>query len=76
MYHARTFMEDLAGRIRNRVQLSSDAVDSYANAVVRGFGCEVDYRQTSRTYAVIDLNKDAASRYSHAEVVNARKNGC
>src|SRR5437773_2675243 len=52
MYHARAFMDDLASRLSNRVQLSSDALDAYSGAVERGFGCEVDYGQISKTYSV------------------------
>jgi hypothetical protein len=66
-------MEDLAGRVKRRVQLSSDALEAYAGAVERGFGCEVDHGQISKTYAVVNLNKDAASRYSPAEVVSTEK---
>lgn len=73
MYHARAFMEDLAGRLSRRVQLSSDALAAYPEAVERGFGSEVDYGQLVKTYAVTNLNKDAASRYSPAEVVKAEK---
>ena len=72
-YHAKMFMEDLAGRITNRIQLSSDALPSYADAVERGFGSEVDYAQVEKTYSVSNLNKDAASRYSPAEVVKVEK---
>src|SRR5882672_11973666 len=61
MYHARAFMEDLAGRLSRRVQISSDALSSYPEAVERGFGSEVDYAQLVKTYAVVNLNKDAAS---------------
>lgn len=73
LYHARMFMDDLAGRLTKRIQLSSDSLDSYADAVERGFGCEVDYGQISKTYSVVNLNKDAASRYSPAEVVRTEK---
>jgi IS1 family transposase len=59
VYHARAFMEDLAGRLSRRIQLSSDALASYPEAVERGFGCEVDYGQLVKTYAVTNLNKDA-----------------
>ena len=69
LYHARAFMEDLAGRLSRRVQISSDALAAYPEAVERGFGSEVDYAQVVKTYAVVNLNKDAASRYSPAEVV-------
>jgi IS1 family transposase len=73
LYHARAFMEDLAGRLSRRVQLSSDALAAYPEAVESGFGSEVDYGQLVKTYAVTNLNKDAASRYSPAEVVKTEK---
>lgn len=73
LYHARTFMEDLAARLKKRVQLSSDSLHAYADAVERGFGSEVDYGQISKTYAIVNLNKDAASRYSPAEVVKTER---
>lgn len=73
LYHARAFMEDLAGRLSRRVQLSSDALKSYPEAVESGFGSEVDYAQLVKTYAVVNLNKDAASRYSPAEVVKTER---
>lgn len=72
-YHAKAFMQDLAGRLSRRVQLSSDALQAYPDAVERGFGSEVDYGQLVKTYATVNLNKDAASRYSPAEVVKTEK---
>jgi hypothetical protein len=39
-YHANAFMADLAGRVKNRVQISSDALKAYEDAVERGFGSE------------------------------------
>ena len=73
LYHARAFMEDLAGRLSRRVQLSSDALNSYPEAVESGFGVEVDYGQLVKTYGVVNLNRDAASRYSPAEVVKTER---
>jgi IS1 family transposase len=73
VYHARAFMDDLAGRLKKRVQISSDALRAYEDAVDRGFGTEVDYGQISKTYSVVNLNKEAASRYSPAEVVKTEK---
>jgi IS1 family transposase len=72
-YHAKAFMEDLARRLSRRVQLTSDAMLSYPEAVERSFGSEVDYGQLVKTYGVTNLNKDAASRYSSAEVVKAER---
>jgi IS1 family transposase len=72
-YHARAFMEDLAGRLSRRVQITSDAMRAYPEAVESGFGSEVDYAQLVKTYSVTHLNKEAASRYSPAEVVKTEK---
>jgi len=73
MYHARAFMDDLSGRLSRRVQLTTDAMNAYPDAIERGFGSEVDYAQLVKTYSVCNLNKEAASRYSPAEVVKTEK---
>jgi IS1 family transposase len=73
LYHARAFMEDLSGRLSRRVQITSDALASYPEAVESGFGNEVDYGQLVKTYAVVNLAKNAASRYSPAEVVKTER---
>jgi transposase-like protein len=73
LYHARAFMDDVAGRMKNRVQLSSDSLKAYTDATERAFGADVDYGQISKTYSFTNLNKDAASRYSPAEVVKTEK---
>lgn len=72
-YHAKAFMSDLASRVANRIQISTDALAAYPDAVERGFGMDIDYGQVVKTYAFINLNKDAASRYSPAEVVKTEK---
>lgn len=72
-YHARAFMDDLAGRMANRVQVSTDALKAYPDAVERGFGTEVDYGQVVKAYSLSNLNKEAASRYSPVEVVKVEK---
>jgi hypothetical protein len=41
--YGRAFMEDLAGRLRNRVQLTKDGHRVYLEAVENAFGCEIDY---------------------------------
>ncbi|MBI3876602.1 MAG: IS1 family transposase [Verrucomicrobia bacterium] len=72
-YHAKTFMDDLAGRMANRIQISTDALAAYPDAIERGFGSEVDYGQIVKTYSLSNLNKEAASRYSPCEVVKTEK---
>ncbi len=75
-YHAKAFMSDLAGRMANRVQISSDGLKAYEDAVERSFGTEADYGQIVKTYSVTNLGgkgAPAAIRYSPAEVVSIEK---
>ena len=72
-YHANMFLGDLASRMAKRIQISSDQLAAYPEAVERGFGSEVDYAQLVKTYSVSSLHKDAASRYSPADVVRTEK---
>ena len=72
-YHAKMFISDLAGRLAKRVQVSSDSLPAYADAMERGFGTEVDYGQISKTFAFTNLTQNAAGRYSPAEVVRVDK---
>jgi len=73
MYHARAFMDDLASRLKYRIQLSSDSLSAYEGAVERGFGCDIDYGQIVKTYSVTDLTNTTAGKYSPAEVVKTEK---
>jgi hypothetical protein len=68
-YHARTFMADLADRVKDRVQFSTDALHAYIHAVDYSCGSNADYGQIVKTYSVVNLYKEAASRYSIAQVV-------
>ena len=75
-YHARLFMEDLAGRLSRRVQITTDALSSYPEAIERGFGSEVDYGVLVKTYAVTNLNKDAASRTARRKLFKPKRPLC
>lgn len=68
-------MEDLAMRLAHRPQITSDALKAYPEAVERAFGSEVDFAQYVKTYSVSHLGnfKEAAARYSPAEVVKTEK---
>jgi len=70
---ARAFTQDLASRLANRIQLSSDALAAYTETVESALGSAVDYGQIVKTYSVSNLQKDAASRYSPADVVEVEK---
>jgi IS1 family transposase len=44
------FMQDLAGRIANRVQLTTDGLRVYLEAVEGAFGCDIDYATLVKIY--------------------------
>ena len=67
---ANIFMRDLSMRLANRVQLSSDALDAYADAVERAFGADVDYGQAVKFYEAEDIG---AGRYSPPKVISMER---
>ena len=48
--NAIAFMGDLSTRLTNRVQLSSDALSFYADALEEAFGADIDYAQVVKFY--------------------------
>jgi len=58
---ATMFIEDLAGRLGNRVQLTTDGLRVYLNAVEEAFGCEVDYAMLVKIYG---SDGEVDTRYS------------
>jgi len=65
------FMDDLASRLANRVQLTSDGHKAYLEAVEGAFGSDIDYAMLVKIYgAAPDAFK---GRYSPAECLGAVK---
>jgi IS1 family transposase len=68
--NAKAFMNDLASRLANRVQLTSDGHKAYLEAVEGAFGADVDYAMLVKLYGP---SPDGARRYSPAECIGAVK---
>jgi IS1 family transposase len=68
---ARTFMADLAGRLRNRVQLTTDGHKVYVAAVEDAFGAAIDYGMLVKVYG--EGPKSPERKYSPSEFVCATK---
>ena len=68
--YAMALMDDLAKRIANRVQLTSDGHKAYLEAVEGAFGGDVDYAQLVKLYGPTPA---PAGRYSPAECTGIRK---
>ena len=62
---ARAFIDDIAARLANRVQLTSDGHRAYLEAVEGAFGSEIDYAQLVKLYGA--SSESAKGRYSPAE---------
>lgn len=65
------FISDLASRLANRVQLTSDGHSAYLTAVADVFGIDIDYAQLVKVYGAVP--ESAKGRYSPAECIGARK---
>lgn len=61
---ARTFMEDVAGRLTHRVQLTTDGLHAYLNAVDYAFSGDIDYAMLIKVYGEPLVDE---KRYSPAE---------
>lgn len=60
------FMEDLARRLANRVQLTSDGLKTYLTAVNKAFGKNIDYAMLVKIYG---NTMEGQKRYSPAECI-------
>jgi IS1 family transposase len=65
------FMDDLASRLANRVQLTSDGHKAYLEAVEGAFGSDIDYAMLVKIYGA--TSEGAKGRYSPAECTGAVK---
>jgi IS1 family transposase len=68
---AMLFMKDVANRIDRRVQVTSDGLGVYIDAVDAAFGGFVDYAQLVKIYGASP--ESAKGRYSPAECTGARR---
>lgn len=67
-YH---FMHDLAERLENRVQLTTDGHKAYLSAVEDAFGTQIDYAMLVKIYG--NDKQGGETRYSPAVCMGARK---
>lgn len=66
---ANAFVSDLSDRLANRVQLSSDGLRAYVDAIERSFGADVDYGQVVKIYEAEPMGP---GRYSPPHVVETQ----
>jgi len=64
------FMQDLAERVANRVQLTTDGHHAYLSAVEMAFGNDIDYAMLIKQYGA---PRETEARYSPAECVGCER---
>ncbi len=62
-------MHDLAGRLANRIQLTTDGHRVYADAVESVFGSDIDYAMLVKLYG---NDRESDTRYSPADCIGCR----
>jgi len=67
---ANAFMEDVAERLRHRVQLTSDGLNAYLEAVEGAFGADVDYAMLVKLYSE---TPESDKRYSPPRCTGCRR---
>jgi len=67
---ATELMQDLAGRLASRVQITTDGLKAYISAVEDAFGGEVDYAMLQKIYGPAP---DGERRYSPAECIGTER---
>ena len=70
---ATILMDDLQGRLSNRVQLTTDGYHAYLEAVEEAFGADVDYAQLVKLYGTAEKGRSAEARYSPMKCTGIRK---
>lgn len=69
--YAEAFMSDLASRLADRIQLTTDGYGPYINAVEKMFGGAIDYAMLVKIYE--GEGKEGQKRYCPASFVKAEK---
>src|ERR1035441_4071420 len=67
---ATAFIQDLAGRLKNRVQLTTDGLKMYLNAIADEFGEDIEYAMLVKVYG---NDSEGEKRYSPAVCTGCEK---
>lgn len=68
--YAKIFIQDVKARLANRVQLTTDGLKAYLDAVDDTFGADIDYAQLIKLYG---NSLETEKRYSPAECTGTEK---
>jgi IS1 family transposase len=66
---AKAFVYDIAKRMNNRLQISTDGLSAYVDAIASAFGRDVDFAQIIKTYGSVETTNNR--RYSAPDFVSS-----
>lgn len=69
MQTARIFIDDLKSRLSNRIQLTTDGLRAYLEAVEGAFGADIDHAMLVKLYE----STQKETRYSPAECASCER---
>jgi IS1 family transposase len=69
---AKAFVADVASRMKLRLQISTDGLKAYTEAIESAFGADVDYGQIIKTYGV-ETSVESQRRYSAPSITAIEK---
>jgi IS1 family transposase len=69
--YAKAFMDDVASRLANRVQMTTDGHKAYLEAVEGAFGADIDYAQLTKMFGASP--ESSKGHYSPAECTGVKK---
>jgi hypothetical protein len=70
--YATDFINDVASRVSNRIQLTTDGLRAYLEAVEGAFGAAIDFAQLVKLYGEAP---EAEKRYSPAQCIGCERSG-
>lgn len=70
---ANAFVSDVASRLRNRPQVSTDGLSAYVEAIENAFGMDVDYGQIIKNYGTDQGEHHQERRYSSPAITFCEK---
>jgi len=70
---AHIFMNDVASRLSHKVQLTTDGLHAYLEAVDDAFALDIDYAQLVKIYGSSEGNTGTEKRYSPARYTSSKK---
>ncbi len=70
---ANAFVSDVASRLTNRPQVSTDGLRAYVDAIEQAFGTDVDYGMVIKSYGADQGEHHQERRYSAPDVVSMER---